>query len=70
VGGTAGGGIIVREGEALSSAQAAERLGHGALLREVRLSGDRLSYELLEGAGPPAGWVSVGVKGRRLCARA
>lgn len=69
VGGSGSGGIIVREGQALGSAQAAERLSHGALLREVQLSGDRLSYELLEGSGPPAGWVSVGVKGRQLCAR-
>ena len=56
VGGADKGGILVREGEATASPQTAERLSTGALIEEVELKGDRLSYKLLEGTGPAVGW--------------
>jgi len=69
VGGADRGGIIVREGLGLSSAQASERLGYGALLEELELQGDRLRYRKLVGAGPDEGWISTRLKNKDLAVR-
>uniref|UniRef100_A0A7S4RGI6 Uncharacterized protein n=1 Tax=Alexandrium monilatum TaxID=311494 RepID=A0A7S4RGI6_9DINO len=65
VGGGDKGGILVRTGKDVSSPPAPERLCTGALIREVALDEERLHYELLDGAGPPSGWVSVSLKDGR-----
>ncbi|CAJ1416707.1 unnamed protein product [Effrenium voratum] len=65
VGGAAGGGIVVREGEKLASPELA-RLGTGAVVREKELKADRLHFELVCGEGPASGWVSLKMKGRDL----
>lgn len=39
-----------------------QRLERGALLRQLELVGDRLSFQRLTGAGPEKGWVSVKLK--------
>lgn len=63
------GGIIVREGKALSSAQTADRLSKGALVRELQLDGERLHFEKFRGTGPDSGWVSLSLKGSPLLQR-
>mmetsp|Transcript_132650 Transcript_132650/g.412469 ORF Transcript_132650/g.412469 Transcript_132650/m.412469 type:complete len:656 (-) Transcript_132650:34-2001(-) len=60
------GGILVRVGRELDSAEAPSRLGTGALIEEVELKGERLSYRLLEGEGPSEGWVSLKLKAKDL----
>jgi len=65
VGGADKGGIVVREGVGLNSAQL-DRLSTGALVEEVERSGDRLHYRLLKGDGPRDGWVSVRLKDKIL----
>lgn len=62
VGGGDKGGIIVREGEATTSKQLEPRLATGALVEELALQGDRLSYKLLAGQGPQTGWVAIRLK--------
>eukprot|EP00913_Durusdinium_trenchii_P016750 g15744.t1 len=62
VGGADKGGILVRQGQALSSPEADKRLGRGALVREVELAGERLCFQLLSGEGPETGWVSIKLK--------
>mmetsp|Transcript_31851 Transcript_31851/g.105606 ORF Transcript_31851/g.105606 Transcript_31851/m.105606 type:complete len:264 (+) Transcript_31851:197-988(+) len=59
VGGGATGGIIVREGQSLASAQLEERLATDAVVEEVELVGGRLRYQLHTGGGPCTGWVSL-----------
>mmetsp|Transcript_10263 Transcript_10263/g.32552 ORF Transcript_10263/g.32552 Transcript_10263/m.32552 type:complete len:527 (-) Transcript_10263:124-1704(-) len=66
VGGGDKGGIMVREGIQTTSAQEADRLSTGALVRELQLVGDRLSYERLTGTGPERGWVSTRLKDKAL----
>lgn len=66
VGGGMKGGIVVRHGKSLDSAQHAVRLSVGALLREVELSGERLHYRKIYGEGPWSGWVSLSARGRPL----
>eukprot|EP00439_Symbiodinium_sp_Y106_P007123 s5373_g1.t1 len=78
IGGSGGGGILVREGEKLSSAELPSRLANGAIIRQKdfelpshtwtwqELKGERLHFELVGGTGPNAGWVSLKVKGRDL----
>ncbi|CAJ1356480.1 unnamed protein product, partial [Effrenium voratum] len=39
------------------------------MVEEQRLSGDRLHYRLVRGAGPPEGWVSIKVSGKVLLSR-
>jgi len=70
VGGGDRGGIVVREGQALTSPPAAERISHGAVLEELALEGERLHYRRREGTGPPEGWVSLRVQGKALVERA
>lgn len=69
VGGAENGGIIVREGVELSSAQVADRLATGAVLQEICLVGERLCFEKISGSGPETGWVSTMMKGKPLCVR-
>jgi len=52
-------GVIVREGKSLNSKEAPERLAAGALVEELRVSGNRLCFKLLFGSGPAGGWVSL-----------
>jgi len=68
VGGCHVGGIIVREGRALSS-RIIERLQTGALVRELQLDGERLHFTLIMGDGPESGWVSTRLKDRELLVR-
>ncbi|CAE7568638.1 unnamed protein product [Symbiodinium microadriaticum] len=62
-------GILVREGQALSSKACDDRLATGASLKELQLVGDRLRYELLTGTGPKSGWVSTKISGKELVVR-
>lgn len=66
VGGADRGGILVREGCQLNSVQSKDRLAFGAIVKELELSGERLHYELVSGAGPRSGWVSMKLKGKVL----
>lgn len=69
VGGADKGGIIVRAGQSTQSEQLAERLSTGALVRQLELVGERLSYELLSGSGPATGWASLSLKDKSLLVR-
>lgn len=69
VGGAATNGILVREDRSIKSAELPERLATGASVREVELVGDRLQFQLVSGAGPASGWVSVKLKDKPLCQR-
>eukprot|EP00931_Biecheleriopsis_adriatica_P105403 TRINITY_DN79965_c0_g1_i1.p1 TRINITY_DN79965_c0_g1~~TRINITY_DN79965_c0_g1_i1.p1 ORF type:complete len:659 (-),score=145.19 TRINITY_DN79965_c0_g1_i1:17-1966(-) len=66
VGGAAGGGILVREGEKLASTELPQRLARGAVVQQKDLRGERLCFELIEGEGPKSGWVSLKAKGKEL----
>jgi len=67
VGGADHGGILVRVEQELSSAPAdGGRLSKGALVRELELQNGRLHYELVHGAGPAIGWVSINLKHKEL----
>lgn len=65
-GGDAHGGILVRRGHELASAQLEERLSTGALVEELEVIGGRLRYRRLQGHGPGEGWVSLHLRGRAL----
>jgi hypothetical protein len=69
VGGGASGGILVREGQATSSKQCADRLATGSVLDEIKLVGERLQFIKVSGAGPDEGWVSLKASGKDLCVR-
>lgn len=69
VGGGDKGGILVREGQATSSAQCSERLSTGSLVEELELQGERLHYKLLTGDGPGEGWISIKLKDKDLAVR-
>ncbi|CAE7212220.1 unnamed protein product [Symbiodinium natans] len=62
VGGGDKGGIVVRVGRHLSSAEHPSKLEKNSLVEEVARAGDRLKYRLLKGNGPEEGWVSVRLK--------
>lgn len=66
VGGADKGGIIVRTGELLTTSAEKERLTTGSKVSELKLVGDRLNYNLVEGSGPRTGWISVRLAGRVL----
>mmetsp|Transcript_5895 Transcript_5895/g.18903 ORF Transcript_5895/g.18903 Transcript_5895/m.18903 type:complete len:366 (+) Transcript_5895:78-1175(+) len=68
VGGADKGGIIVRSGREVSSAQAAQRLATGAVVIEKDRSGDRIEYNLVLGNGPMVGWIALSVNGKELVA--
>uniref|UniRef100_A0A7S4STC7 beta-glucosidase n=1 Tax=Alexandrium monilatum TaxID=311494 RepID=A0A7S4STC7_9DINO len=63
VGGAKSGGIMVRFGVDTDSPAQKERLATGAIVRQLKLQGDRLRYEKVEGAGPDTGWISIKFKG-------
>lgn len=69
VGGGDKGGILVRKGHELASAQYDERLSTGALVEETKLVGERLCYTRLTGSGPREGWVSIKLPGKDLVIR-
>lgn len=66
VGGVESGGIVVRVGRELSSAQESFRLSSGAWIEEIELAAGRLHYKLLKGTGPARGWVSIKLAGKEL----
>eukprot|EP00930_Biecheleria_cincta_P028108 TRINITY_DN19600_c0_g2_i1.p1 TRINITY_DN19600_c0_g2~~TRINITY_DN19600_c0_g2_i1.p1 ORF type:complete len:648 (-),score=84.95 TRINITY_DN19600_c0_g2_i1:88-1956(-) len=66
VGGAEKGGILVRRGQDLGTAQESERLSLGALVEEVKLVGQRLKYARLTGTGPDTGWASIKLKEKNL----
>lgn len=59
MGGGSSGGIVVRSEKAVTSAEEANRLATGSLVRESELDGERLHYVLVSGVGPESGWVST-----------
>lgn len=67
VGGGDKGGIVVRSGEDVRSELCSERLGTGAVVKELELRGDgssgsasqRMRFEKISGFGPSSGWVSL-----------
>jgi len=69
VGGADKGGILVREGQELTSAQAASRLSTGATVEELGLVGERLHYKRVTGTGPDEGWISINLKDKVLAKR-
>lgn len=68
VGGVGKGGILVREGVALTSQAVVERLATGAVVDELQRAGERIQYRLVTGAGPREGWVSTAISGKELLA--
>eukprot|EP00439_Symbiodinium_sp_Y106_P060364 s48_g8.t3 len=70
VGGRGSGGLLAREGQALTSSTLTPRLSTGAVVRQVALVGDRLHFELKDGEGPRKGWASLHLKGKPLFERA
>jgi len=70
VGGTESGGIVVREAQGLKSRAETLRLQTGSKIRMLQRNGDRLEYALLQGEGPPKGWVSIRTKDKELLAPA
>mmetsp|Transcript_22108 Transcript_22108/g.38995 ORF Transcript_22108/g.38995 Transcript_22108/m.38995 type:complete len:974 (+) Transcript_22108:63-2984(+) len=69
VGGADKGGVLVREGEKLTSPQCAERLSTGAKVGEIELVGERLHFKRETGTGPAEGWISVTLKDKVLAER-
>mmetsp|Transcript_93086 Transcript_93086/g.216338 ORF Transcript_93086/g.216338 Transcript_93086/m.216338 type:complete len:571 (-) Transcript_93086:22-1734(-) len=74
VGGQGTAGILVRVGSSLTSEPAAgdmarSRISTGALVKQLRVEGLRLHYELLAGTGPSSGWVSIEIPGKKLLAK-
>jgi len=59
VGGADKGGILVREGEGLSSGQLPARLPTGTVVEEIKLAGERLNFKNDSGKGPAEGWISI-----------
>lgn len=66
IGGTGSGGILVRQGQDLKSPALEERLGHGAVVQQEALVGERLQFKRLTGTGPETGWVSLKMSGKDL----
>eukprot|EP00930_Biecheleria_cincta_P036503 TRINITY_DN25022_c0_g2_i1.p1 TRINITY_DN25022_c0_g2~~TRINITY_DN25022_c0_g2_i1.p1 ORF type:complete len:422 (-),score=91.23 TRINITY_DN25022_c0_g2_i1:72-1337(-) len=63
-------GVLVRTGQDFNSAEARpSRLNFGALVKEIKLLGIRLHFELVSGHGPQKGWVSIRHSGKRLLVR-
>lgn len=70
VGGGETGGLLCRTGQALSSSELSKRLATGSTVKELQLVGKRLNFELVEGSGPPTGWISTEVKGKQMVVKA
>jgi len=58
VGGISSDGIRVREEASVFSTRL-QRLSTGSLVKELAVQDNRLHYELIQGDGPPRGWVSL-----------
>lgn len=66
IGGADKGGIVVRAGRDLKSAEEGARLATGAFVEELQELSGRLQYRLLSGTGPATGWVSTTLKDKPL----
>lgn len=68
VGGKDSGGIVVRKEANVSSQQFPQRLGTNATFEqlELKMKGERIKYQKIDGDGPDIGWVSVSLKGNPL----
>lgn len=62
-------GLIIREGQELTSEKVEERLTLGAKVKELDLQGERLRFQLIAGRGPPTGWATVKVRDKDLLRR-
>ena len=60
------GGLLVRDGRELTSAEKAERLAKQSIVEEVEIAGPRLCYRICRGTGPETGWVSMKLKDKHL----
>uniref|UniRef100_A0A7S4S4E6 Uncharacterized protein n=1 Tax=Alexandrium monilatum TaxID=311494 RepID=A0A7S4S4E6_9DINO len=69
IGGSSKGGIVVRQSKDVSSPEVPSRLSTGALVRALEYEAGRVHYELLQGTGPAAGWVSTAFQGKDLLAK-
>ncbi|CAL1132156.1 unnamed protein product [Cladocopium goreaui] len=58
-------GLLVRQEADLKSSELG-RLPYGAVLLQKELRGERLGFQLLRGAGPLEGYVSLRIKGKEL----
>uniref|UniRef100_A0A7S4S235 Protein C10 n=1 Tax=Alexandrium monilatum TaxID=311494 RepID=A0A7S4S235_9DINO len=65
-GGGRKGGIVVRIGQATTSAELARRLASGAVVQQLDLDHGRLHYKKIAGDGPDYGWVSLYSAGKPL----
>jgi len=70
VGGADKGGLLVRRGCELSSAELPDRIATGAKIREVARAAERLKFQKVGGRGPEEGWITTKVKGRDMLAAA
>lgn len=62
-------GLVVSAGHAATSPKKNQRLAVGARVLQLEERGERMRYELLEGAGPKNGWVSTTLNGKALLQR-
>ncbi|CAE7527132.1 unnamed protein product [Symbiodinium sp. CCMP2456] len=62
VGGEQMGGLLVRQGPALDSPIAPQRLQFGATVAEIETQGVRMHYRMVLGDGPPQGWITTFVQ--------
>ena len=58
VGGEQSGGLLVRSGPNLDTAELPERLQFGALVAGLETRGARMHYRKLSGGGPQEGWIT------------
>merc|ERR1712232_264225 len=63
VGGSDKGGVRVRKGKDLKSAEITARLSVGTTVEELERDGNRLRFKRLDGDGPDSGWCSIASKG-------
>jgi len=68
VGGEDTGGIVARKTVSLASPELSHKLTTGSLVEELERRDNRLKYELMDGAGPHIGWVSLCSDGKLLLA--
>jgi hypothetical protein len=71
VGGEDKGGVLIRDGCALSSAKLPDRLSTGAFVLELDFhdspaTGQRIHFRRLTGTGPDGGWISVSLNHKEL----
>eukprot|EP00930_Biecheleria_cincta_P043409 TRINITY_DN2980_c0_g1_i1.p1 TRINITY_DN2980_c0_g1~~TRINITY_DN2980_c0_g1_i1.p1 ORF type:complete len:1004 (-),score=206.03 TRINITY_DN2980_c0_g1_i1:259-3243(-) len=66
VGGGDRGGLIVRTELALTSPALESRLSTGSIVKGLECCEGRLHYELVDGAGPNSGWITMTLKDKDL----